>query len=103
MVTSAGISANRPCPVASMNIAGRKAVPGEKWGMLGSETCNVEACSWGSRRSCGAQAWSCGEGACAVRLAAAVLRGGPRGALRDILLPSTPLKRSFTLFAEAER
>ena len=49
--------------------------------MLGSETWNVEACSWDFRRSCRAQAWDCGEGASAVRLAAAVLGSAPRGVL----------------------
>lgn len=50
-------------------------VPGEICGMLESERCNVKACSWGSGRSCKAQVWDCGEGACAVRLVAAVVRG----------------------------
>ena len=57
----------------------------ETWYAGKREVVHSEACSCVSRRSCGAQAWDCREGALAVRHTAAVLRGALRGALRDIL------------------
>ena len=68
-------------------VAGQKAVPGGKHGMLVSEKCIAKAYSWVSRKCCGARLWDRREcalaaGHAAVGHAAAVLHSALHGARR---------------------